>query len=314
MWAGLGAVIIGAVIWAPPAWQEVTTNPGNLGVVANFLLHANGHHGFGRAISALAGGIVGPLSGLGGGHGTGHPGAAALGLFLLGVAGLAVVCWWRRQWLACALAGGIPLVASLCVLSIRRVDGPIFPYLLVWTGALTVCGSIALVLCVASPARAVLWLPRWGDPARLLGALVLAAGAIFAGWRLSDSAIRVKPGTGNVNVTRASDTVEQMLPRLDHRVLVCVVPAAWPTAAGVVADLRKVGRDARVSPQWLFLFGQELAPSGHEQVAVFLDGAPRQPGPLSADLQRRAVSGGVTIRMFQPRHGYVSWTLCPQGR
>ena len=42
--AVLAALGVGAVLWAPPVWQQVTNSPGNLGVVTNYFLHTNGHH------------------------------------------------------------------------------------------------------------------------------------------------------------------------------------------------------------------------------------------------------------------------------
>jgi hypothetical protein len=312
--AGLTTVIIGAVLWAPPVWQQLTNDPGNLGVVTHTLLHMHGQHPRAAAASALAAGVVDPMSRLIGSPNPGHP-EVALALFLIGCGALAVVCWWRRQWLAAALAGGIPLVAGVCVLSFERVEGPLYPYLIWWTGALTACGWIALMICLTGPARPVVRVVRWGAGARLLGAFIFAACALFSGWRLSESASDFKLGGGYTNVTQASDAVERMLPRSAHFVLVCVMSnAAWGESTGVVADLRKAGRDARVNKHWLFLFGNELAPSGREQVAVFLDSVASRPRPLSVDPQRAATSGDLAIRTFQPARGSVSAAVCPQVR
>ncbi len=312
LWPALTAVIIGAVLWAPPIWQQLTNNPGNLGVLANTFLHTHRQHRPAAAVSALAAGIVDPMSGLIGNPSPGHP-DVALALFLIGSGALAVVCWWRRQWLAVALAGGIPLVAGVCVLSFERVEGPIYAYLIWWTGALTACGWIALIICITAPARPLVRVVRWGVGARLLGAFTLAGCAIFSGWRLSEAASDFKSGGGYVKVIQASDAVERMLPRSADRVLVCVMSsAAWPESAGVVADLRKARRDARVNKYWLIVFGRELAPSGREQVAVFLDNATSRPRFLSVDPQRDGTGGGLAIRSFQPAHGYVSAAVCPQ--
>jgi hypothetical protein len=313
MWPGLVTLTVGGVIWAPAVWQQLTHDPGNLGAVLTYFLHANGHQRPTVAVSALAGGIVNPLSGMVGGRSTGHSDEAILALFLIAVTVLAGVCWLRRQWLACALAGSTVVVAVVCLLSFLRVEGQILPYLVRWTGALAVAGWIALVLCLTTPARRVTGLPSWNARARLLGALLLAAGAVVSGWRLSDSVFQVKSGPGYVNVTQASTAVARMIPRVDHRVLVCVMSyAAWPTSAGVVADLRKEGRDARVGRHWLYIFGQELAPSGQEQVAVFLDSTTSRPRPLPVHPQHSGASGGLTIRTFQPAHGDVSAAVCPQ--
>ena len=303
---------IGAVLWAPPVWQQLTNSPGNLGVVTNTLLHMHGQHPPTAAAAALAGGVVDPMSSLIGNPSPGHP-DVGLALFLIGCGALALVCWWRRQWLAAALAGGIPLVAGVCVLSFERVEGPLYTYLIWWTGALTACGWIALMICLTAPATPVVRVVRWGAGARLVGAFVFAGFALFSGWRLSESASDFKSGGGYVKVTQAADTVERMLPRSAHRVLVCITSnAAWPESAGVVADLRRTGRDPRVSKYWLTVFGKDMAPSGREQVAVFLDNAGTRPRSLSVDPQQSGTSGGLAIRSFQPARGYVRAAVCPQ--
>ena len=122
--AVLVALGVGAVLWAPPFWQQVTNSPGNLGVVTNYFLHTNGHHSPGVAFSALAGGLLDPLPGLVGDRGIIHPTDAGLVLLLFAVGALAVICWLRRQWFACALAAGILPVAAVCLLSLERVEGP----------------------------------------------------------------------------------------------------------------------------------------------------------------------------------------------
>jgi hypothetical protein len=200
----------------------------------------------------------------------------------------------------------------VCLLSFQRVEGPILAYLVMWTSALAACAGIALVLCVTAPARPLPALPPWGDRARLLGALLLAGCAVVSGVRLSDSSARVKAGAGYVIVTSATDEVERLLPHQAQRVLVCVMStAAWPTSVGVVADLRKNGRDARVNPFWLFVFGKELAPTSREQAAVFLDSVSSAPRPLPVKPEGSASSGGLTIRVFEPPHGYLSAAVCP---
>ena len=79
--------------------------------------------------------------------------------------------------------------------------------------------------------------------------------------------------------------------------------AAWPTSAGVVADLRRDGRDARVNPHWLYVFGDELAPSGREQAAVFLESTTSPARSLPVKVQGGTSSGGLTIRVLPAQRG-----------
>ncbi len=190
-WAGLATLIIGGVIWTPTFWQQLTGDPGNLGEVVKSLLHMNGHQRPADAVSALARGVADPLFGADGQRSTAHPSVAMLAIFLIAAGGLAVVCWWRRQWLACALAGGILPIVGVCLLSLLHVKGPIFTYLVVWMGALTVCGGIALVICLTTPARPIFRIQRWGDGARLFSAF--APGRMCRSLRLA--ALRLgRPG------------------------------------------------------------------------------------------------------------------------
>ena len=311
--AVLAALGVGAVLWAAPVWQQATNWPGNLGVITNYFLHTNGHHSPGVAFSALAGGLLDPLPGLVGDRGIIHPTDAGLALLLVAIGVLAVICWLRRQWFACALAAGIFPVAAVCLLSLERVEAQIQPYLLLWMGALTLGAGIALVMSLTTPARTVPVLPTWGTRARFLGALLLTGCAVVSGWRLSSSASRAQAWGDYANVTSATATVEHVLPSHTRRMLVCVMSnAAWPTSAGVVADLRRDGRDARVNPHWLQVFGDELAPSGREQAAVFLDSTTNSARSLPVKTQPATSSGGLTIRVFEPSDGHVSAAICPQ--
>jgi hypothetical protein len=260
--------------------------------------------------------MLDPIFGAVSRHGPGPHPINEVAILLAASALLAAICWYRRQWLACALAAGIPIVAAAVWFSLLRVEGPILSYLLMWTGALTLLAGVALVVCVTSPGRPLLRALAGDGRTRLPGAVILAGCAVLSGWRLADGALRTNVDVaGWGSVTQASLAVERELPPQLHRVLVCVTSAAaWPVSAGVVANLRKDGRDARVNPQWLYVFGRELAPSGREQVAVFLGSTQLPPSSPRVKAQRYAADGGLAIWVFQPRQGFVSAAVCPQVR
>ena len=206
----------------------------------------------------------------------------------------------------------IPLVAAVCLLSFERVEGPSCPYLVLWTGALTACGGIALVICLTTPATPVPVLPPWGDRARLLGALLLAGFAVVSGWRLSDSAARVQTGRRICQRDPARPTRWSACSRTSPS------GARLRHVEGGLADLGRRrggppenGRDARVNPYWLFVFGKELAPSG-TGTSRGVPGQRLHPArSLPVKPQGSASSGGLTIRVFEPPHGYVSAAVCP---
>ncbi len=310
VWAA--TVLVAAVLWALPVWQQLVGQRGNLEHLVGFFIRHLGHHGAHEALSAAANGMLNRHVGLGDQIGFSHRYDVYLALFLLAVGGLAVVCWRRRQGLALALATETIAVTAVVGVSLVRVWGPLFGYLVWWSRALTLCAAIAAVLCIAGlvgPAR----LPQgWNRPARLAGSTLVLGVAVFASWHLSDSASRFHPDGGYANVTAASTAVERLLPLNAHHLLVCVTTdAAWPTSAGVVADLSKDGLDPRVNQSWLYVFGGQLTPSGHETVVVFLADL-RQRSLVHAVSQARTTSGGdLAIGVFSPPHGYVSSAECP---
>jgi hypothetical protein len=311
----LSTLGVAVVLWVPPLWQQLTGHPGNLGQLINFFLHNQGRHGVREALSALANGMLNRRIGLEDHVGSFHRYDADLAIFVLAVVGLAFVCWRRRQWLALALAAGVIPLAAAVGLSLLRVEGPILGYIVFWSRALTVSAGIAAVLCLTGPSRRPGWLPDWNRRGRLAGAVIVAGCAIFTSWRISVSASHVNPGGGYTNVTAASAVVERLLPPKAHRVLVCVTTGkAWPTAAGIVANLAKVGHDARVNSAWLHVFGQQLAPSGHERAIVFLATLPQRALVPAVPQVQRAVGGDVAIGVFAPPQGYVSAAQCPPVR
>ncbi len=308
---GVVAVVVGLVLWAPPFWQQITGNPGNLARVAKFFRTHNGHHSTHQAFAALSSGMLDPHIGLSADAGSTHH-HGELALLLVGIAGLAAFCWWRRQWLACAMAALILPVAAAYFLSLRQADGTLFGYLVWWSFSFTLVAAIALVICVTSPGRPLIPGLTWNGRARLAGSIVIAGCAVAACWRLAGPAHRFNPGGGYGNVTQATLAVERLLPANAHRVLVCVASGqAWPSSAGVVADLRKDGFDARVNPYWLFVFGDELAPSGREGTAVVLQSVGTRPPQLSVGPVRTGTGGDLNIQVFQPPQGYVSAAQCP---
>jgi hypothetical protein len=311
--AGVIALVVAAVLWAPPVWQQFTGKRGNLEHLAGFFIRHRGQHGAHEALSALANGMFNRRLGLNDQVGFFHHYDAYLATFLLAVAGLAVVCWRRQQWLALALASGIIAATAAVGVSLLRVLGPVFGYLVFWSRALTLCAGIAVVLCITGLLRQGRGPHGWSRHTRIAGSVVVASCCLFTSWRLSESASRFHPGGGYTNVTAASIAVERLLPANAHHVLVCVTTAAaWPSSAGVVANLTKDGRDTRVNSRWLHVFGEQLRPSGRESAVVFLADLRHQASFLPAVGRVRQTSGGdLAIGVFSPQYGHVSSAECP---
>ena len=308
-----GAAAVGAatLLWAPPVWQQLTGRRGNLEHIVGFFIRHPGQHGVHEALSALANGLLNRRMGLEDQVGFFHHYDVDLAILLIAVAGLAVVCWRRQQWLALALAAGSLAVTVTVCISLLRVLGPVLGYLVFWSRALTLCMGIAVVLCITGLIRQARRPQGWSRQVRIAGSVVVASFAVFTSWRLSDSAAHFHPGGGATNVTAATATVEQLLPRNANHLLVCVATAAgWPSSAGVVANLIKEGRDPRVNPQWLYVFGDQLTPSGRENVLIFLADL-RHRSVLDVTKVRTTSGGDLAIGVSSLRHGYVSPADCP---
>jgi hypothetical protein len=310
--AGVVTLGVAAVLWVPPVWQQFTGQRGNLEHLVGFFIRHPGRHGAREALSAVANGMLNRHVGLNDQVGFLHHYDVSLSIFLLAVVGLAVVCWRRQQWLALALAAGTIAVTVTVWVSFLRVLGPVLGYLVLWSRALTLCVGIAAIICLAGLIRPIRTPDGWRRAALIGGSVVLAGCAVFTSWRLSDSAFRFHPGDGAPNVTAASTAVERLLPPNARRVLVCVMTAeAWPSSAGVVANLTKIGRDTRVNPAWLHVFGEQLRPSGHENVVVFLADLRQRSLVHAVSNERSTVGGDLAIGVFAPTHGNISSGQCP---
>jgi hypothetical protein len=198
--------------------------------------------------------------------------------------------------------------------SLLRAHGPLYGYLVYWSRAVTLAASLALIIAIAGPYRYAIRLGRRRLPVQPGIALVMAGLSVLASWRLTDSSAHFHPDGGYTTVTAAADAVERLLPIHARRVLACVISAAaWPTSAGVVADLAKHRLEPRVNRQWLHVFGEQLAPTGRETVEVFLADPSPPPSTRSWPPGAATFAGGLIIHVFAPRHGYVSVATCPAG-
>jgi hypothetical protein len=135
--------------------------------------------------------------------------------------------------------------------------------------------------------------------------------ALTSGW-FAARAWAFDPGSGYDMVGPATAAVARVLPTGRDPVLVCITSAdAWPTSAGVVANLRRNGRDLRISRRWLHIFGPQLAATGRETTVVFLDAFTPRPLPLPVGPLPAATGGGLRARVYQAPSGFVTGAICP---
>jgi hypothetical protein len=242
------AVVLGAVLWLAPAYQQLTDHPGNLSRVVRFFRSPPPHsgHSLTRAVVAVAGALWPPLRGRLSG-----PPPAAWEAWLM-VAGTLVAA------LLVAGAGrlaGMPLAASLGavgavgvvagVASATRVTGPLFSYLVEWLSAVTVAVVLGALLLVRLPALPVL--------AAAVSAVALGVGAVLV------------PPSASREGTQVAALWRRLAPALPRGAPVRVDVASasrWPWAAGLLVELTHHGHAASAQSRWLFIFGAQFTPAG----------------------------------------------------
>jgi len=290
-------VAVIAVLWAPPVWQQLTRDPGNLGELRLYFSEHGGEHSIREGYDAVVpwlGVIPHQLT-------TRRPGAAMgtdapdwatiVTVVAFGLATVAAV--WRRAWDAVRLSALALAAVPVAVVAAARVTGDIYEYLVIWVSAVGLAAWIAVgaSLTQLAPRRRPAG-NRWATGA--LAATVVAAVAVAAvntaeaidapapdatvqatAARVADrvvGATRDLPGDGSVRV-RLGDEV------------------AWSLGAGAVLALDRHGIPVTVERRFEKLFGEQLTRNRSTPAAVLtltLEGTP-------ADGRERGRSGNRLI-------------------
>jgi hypothetical protein len=290
---GLGAAVALAVLWVPPLVEQAIHSPGNLTALATFFRerHPDLDRGFDHGVPAAADSVAAQLTVLPFGRRLGAEPAgparvAAAGAGLL-VAAAVAGAGWRRRAFVVAL-GGCSLAATMtAVWSVTRVVGEVFPYLLVWISELLLpawIGAGALVL----DRRPALWANR-------IVLVVAAVVGIVLGWSMLRAPLPPVPSAAGVGAVSGLAG-----PRL-HAAGARQVRVRfgefdqWPLAAGVLVRLEKDGFDVTVDHQWTALFGDQFAPTGHEDAALWLTAPAAGAPPGTEATSRLGVVGGAAV-------------------
>jgi len=288
LWASLGACLI-VVMWILPAAAELTSGSENLRTIARFFLRRpmvtpSLREAFVAGLNRLSAPLLPGLTLAWGAHTVrtvGFPGLViALGTLL-------AVPWTadslsRRGCRFGAAVAILGLSASVAALwSISRSQGDLFDQLVFWITIVGVLNFSCLIAAAAlsiaerlGPLRlrlppavttAALWIAMVG--ACLDGTIHLYRAHALA---FSDPAIP--------RIQGASAAVRDYLARENlHWPLVRMTKATWGDAAGVVLALERSGTRVSVEPDWVFMFGQQHAPTGKEDSEVmFSDQGPRR--------------------------------------
>jgi hypothetical protein len=275
----VGGCVLAAAMWVPVAVDQLTGSPGNLTKLYDFFSTHHDTHAYGAALSALGKllevyplgqvpATFGPES-----AGVPAPRLLAVALFAAAAGGLAVLGARLRDRFALALA--LLLLAALPVvtISITRVVGPVYPYLLVWVTTFPLLLAVGWTALVA---RARPW-TRWGSPmARaatpaLAAALCILVVALASGRAAAFERLPAAMGDQADPDTRTAWAITELALAGEPRRSVRVVVAdndRWVMAAGLVLQLEKHGWTVTVNRDYVFIFGDATRPSGTEAVEL----------------------------------------------
>lgn len=301
--------------WTPPLIEQLTEHPGNATEVARYFRTEGGSkHSVRAAGSSLAKAllVLPARRHLGDDVSAGSRAIAFLLPAGLAAIAIGVLAWSRRQQLALALSVGAMVLAGFAWFAFTRVEGPIFGYLVLWASSLSVCLILALGLCVLDPGDGA-WRPAWSNRwAKQPGAVVLGVAVGVVALFAIQKALSFRAGAGYTNVEAASAAASTALRGDDGGVLACIASAdAWPSAAGVIANLRKEGIDVRVEPHWLYILGAQLRPRGRETTAVVFETVQRPEPSLSSSVSKHFTAGDLRMQTLRAGGAPVRTSVCP---
>ena len=274
------AVVLG-VLWLPVVVQQLTTEPGNLGELLRFFREHDREHSYGDSWHVLAsqlslwpdwlrGNVVRNI----------YSGALdlsgrtpiALGAVVLVVA---AVTTWKRAKDAFRLDVIIGLAVIAGFVSVSRIVGEIFPYLVVWTWALGMLAWLAIGWSVVRwwqerPSRDE---RREHSVARVTLVLFAAGLVVVTAVNTVDAARAGNPDpTGSAWVDGITRKVRQVLPPGDGVVEIRAIGGAgsvW-VGTGVADQLEHDGVKTRVAPDLGFAYGPDRVVDGEHVRLVVL--------------------------------------------
>jgi hypothetical protein len=284
--AALVAVLV--VVWLPTAIQQLSTNPGNLVQVFDFFTSHTTHHTWQdglRAADTVFGAFPFSTGIQPGSHDAElhwlivhspwsrpwYPGYIAL------TAAVAVVAAVRRRRAAFALAAtsGVALVAA--GLSIPLVFGPLFPYLVIWMGAIVVPVWVACWLTFTPtptaasgerlPVLARLGVPRRWAALSFPGVGVAAAATVSCLFALSPVPMTGMPSALGRHAWKAV-AAQVSSPDVKTVYIDVADKGAMPDAAAIADQVIRHGRRVEVDPGALYFVDPSFTPGRDAQLEV----------------------------------------------
>jgi hypothetical protein len=309
---GIAAIVL-VVLWIPPIVDQLIHDPGNLGQIFRFAREGQSDNTITDGIEEVARylGVL-PARLVEGATIASAGGSAAVGwstvLTFLAVAAAAFVALRRRQRDALVLIGFAALAAVAGVITVSRIVGPRFDYLVHWMTAIGAVLWIAVGAVLVAPASRervkAVKVPAW---ITVVAAVLLVTGL---GWLARDVAVagqRADRDADRPPIETMVERLERRLPPPGGGVVAMRVPQpsffAWQWVAGVVLELQRRGYDVRVERglQSDVLFSPwDLVEPGTAPVAVSWDTV--QPG-RHGDVEVK----GLSLDVIDERRSPARW-------
>jgi hypothetical protein len=265
---------VSAVLWLPVVVQQVRDEPGNLGELVRFFGEHGREHSYGDAWHVVAGQLTAWPDWV-----RGHVvqniytgavdvgGSMPIAIWAL-VLVVAAVVTWRRAKDAFRLDLLLALTIVAAVLSVSRIVGEIFPYLVTWTWAVGMLTWLAIAWSVVR-----WWQTRDGADARV-GAIALgvvaAALVVVSIVNVVDAATAGNPdAAGSRRVAALTADVRDALPPGDGVVEIRAgtTPGSTWIGAGIADQLEHDGIETRVARDLGFAYGPDRV-VGDERVRL----------------------------------------------
>ena len=270
----IALVTIGAlaVLWAPPIYQELHDDHGNLSQLRQFFSTTKSDHSLSDGIDVTIhqlGAI--PAQAIGLDTGAAKRALPPIGAGIVTVAALvlaAVIGARRRAWSALALAAIIAAAIVAAAWSAARVVGPIEDYLVLWIATVGTGAWIALGAAILTSGSKPV--PR--QTRRAVG-VVTAAIAIMVGVVNTNTALAVAAPepVGTATIPPMIRRVVPAIGRPSAKPISIRIASldAWPYAAGLILALDRRGYETVVDPDVAWLLGEPKSiPPGTRVAAV----------------------------------------------
>jgi len=276
LWALGATLLVLALVWALPLYENATRHPGNLSEINRLFSspHRPEHpwpivtETVARKLAVMPAAAAGILDGV-----LRVPGRTLAWTLAIGQVAallLALVFAVRRRAFAPGILAGLALgQIVVAVFAVRAIRGEINDYLVTWVSVLGLLSLVALAALFVPPSPSsppLREVPATSRARRATQATVAASALLVL--------LAVRAGAGqkamfrerDVDLERLAAAVETRLRAgdVDHPIVKIATHDRWPQAVAIVLHLTKQRIPVFLPDDWLFMFGPRFKSGGRE--------------------------------------------------